>query len=230
MCFSATASFVGGGTILLGSTWAIQKYRFPKRSLLLATIPLIFGLHQLSEGLVWLGIKGSITLPLQQAAMYVYAFIAMCFWPVYIPLAMLVHEYPSKRIPLLATLGVGGMISVYLLWSFTLYSPLNLRVNCGFDGCSAIAYLYELPYLVGIIDYFYVAVVVLPFVLSNNRRIRYGVSAAFLLSFLLALYLQNDKNYPSIWCFLAAVISSSVYYALAPRASRMKYCSSDRVY
>lgn len=213
MCFSATASFVAGGLLVAGGATAVAKLKPAKKSVALASIPIIFGIHQISEGFVWLGLNGHVSKDVQDAAMYFFNFIAMSLWPVFIPLSMGLHEYPRKKIAFGAFTIAGLVVSLYLFYSYTFYSTLHLNVKC----CNSIAYIYYLPYLYGIVDYFYVAIVVIPFLLSPNPRIRYLLGPAFFGSFLFALYLQSGYDYPSIWCFFAALISLVIYYAISRR-------------
>lgn len=217
MCFSATASFVAGGALVSGGAYVLATHSFPRKSLYLAFIPIIFGFHQLVEGIVWLGIDGVLNRSIQDIAMYVYTFIAMCLWPAFIPFSMYKHEYPSKKVAHLLVVAVGVLISIYLLWSFTVYSELHLELRCNFAGCSSIMYFYDLPYFMGIIDGFYVAVVILPFLFSSNKRIRFILGPGFFLTFVIALYMQVGGDYPSIWCFLAAMLSTAIYYALGAK-------------
>ncbi len=218
MCFSSTASFISSAVLITGGTLAIRHYKPSKRECLLAWMPIIFGAHQFIEGLVWLGVGNVIDISIQNAAMYLFTFIAMCFWPFYIPLAMLIYEAPNKQKSLGILLCIGALISTYLFWCFTAYSELHINIQC----CNSIAYIYRLPFLYGIIDYFYVAIVVAPFLLSNNPRIRYILGPGFLSTFFVALALESGGDYPSIWCFLAAILSILVVYSLnyKPHAPR----------
>ncbi len=211
MCFSATASFIAGSALCAGGMAAIYRFRYPKQSLALASIPIIFGIHQISEGFVWLGLNKVIAQHYMDIAMYFFNFIAMSFWPVFIPLSVGLHEHPRKKHYFIGFTLAGLAVSLYLLYSYTLYSTLHINVHC----CNSIAYIYRVPYLYGVIDYFYVLIVVIPFLLSTNPRIRYILGPAFFSSFLVALYLQSGYDYPSIWCFLAAIISICIYYALS---------------
>lgn len=213
MCFSATASFVASVALIGGGAVAIRHFRYSKRALGLVVIPLVFGVHQFSEGLVWLGINGTITADVQQAAMYFFSFIALCFWPVFIPLSMLCYEYPQKRWQFQGLLVAGSLLSLYLFWSFVFYSELSIDVQC----CNSLAYSYAVPWGHNFIDGAYVFIVVVPMLLSSNPRIRYLLGPGFFLTFLIALVIQSGRDYPSIWCFLAAMLSILNYYALARR-------------
>lgn len=210
MCFSATASFIASGVLVSCGTVAIIKYRFSKKELALAIIPIVFGLHQFVEGVVWLGLIGTVGADIQNVAAHLFTFIAMCFWPIFIPLALLLYEYPKRRLPLFSLLVLGTAISSYLFWCFSIHSHLYVNVQC----CNSLSYNYHLPYLYGVIDYFYVAVVVVPYLFSSNPRVKYLLAPGFLFSFLIALALESGGDYPSIWCFLAALLSISIIYSL----------------
>ena len=61
MCFSATASFmVGGSLTLLGAV--MLKRVTHKAELPFAAIPLLFGIQQVIEGMLWLSIEYEMAL------------------------------------------------------------------------------------------------------------------------------------------------------------------------
>lgn len=181
-------------------------------------MPFIFGIHQFSEGLIWLGINGSLDYSVVEITKYFYNFIAMCFWPVFIPLAILLYEFPRQKRALYGLLATGTALSLYLLWCFTVYSELLINVNC----CNSIAYIYRLPWGYGYLDALYVFLVVMPFLLSKNRRIRWALGPGFFITFLIALAMESGGDYPSIWCFFAAILSIINYWALLEKKSRRK--------
>ena len=57
MCFSPDADAVVGGIVVVIGVDALRHVREPKQ-ILLASLPLLFGLHQLDEAFVWLGTPG----------------------------------------------------------------------------------------------------------------------------------------------------------------------------
>jgi len=57
MCFSATASFVASGVIGSIGLATLRHVREP-RTLLFAAVPMLFAVHQFTEGFVWLGLNG----------------------------------------------------------------------------------------------------------------------------------------------------------------------------
>jgi len=115
MCFSATASFSASAVLVgLGSlAWQAAPTR---RDLPFAAIPLLFAGQQLIEGLLWLSFDSGAT-GLQGALTAGYAFFSQVFWPVYVPLAVLLLE-PSAahRRGLRLLLAIGAAVSAWLLW------------------------------------------------------------------------------------------------------------------
>ena len=60
MCFSATANFVGSG--VLGAVGVVTLTRVKHRhELLFASLPVLFAIHQVIEGFVWLGLDGILS-------------------------------------------------------------------------------------------------------------------------------------------------------------------------
>ena len=78
MCFSAAASF--SAAAVCGGTGALTLPRAKKPDLMLAFIPVIFGLHQTLEGFVWLTRAEGVG----RCAGYSFATIAFCLWPSFV--------------------------------------------------------------------------------------------------------------------------------------------------
>lgn len=59
MCYSATASFASAAVIgAVGAATLTQVRR--RREIPFAALPLLFAVHQATEGLVWLGLEGRL--------------------------------------------------------------------------------------------------------------------------------------------------------------------------
>ena len=71
MCFSATASFVAGTSLSVIGV-ATLKHVKRKTEIPFAMIPLLFGIQQLTEGVIWLTFANDAPL-LQQTMTYVYS-------------------------------------------------------------------------------------------------------------------------------------------------------------
>lgn len=76
MCFSATASFVAsGGLVVVG----IETLRLAnKKQRVVAAIPLIFAVHQGLEGVQWLALDDG---DVNTCAAYGFISIALILWP-----------------------------------------------------------------------------------------------------------------------------------------------------
>lgn len=80
MCFSLEASITAAGVCSVVGVTAL--WRSAKEERMLAAIPLLFGIHQAIEAVVWAtggaGLWG-------RYAVLLYCAIAYCLWPVYVP-------------------------------------------------------------------------------------------------------------------------------------------------
>lgn len=83
MCFSATASFVAGGTLSVvgGGTLSRVQHR---REVPFVHISLLFGIQQIVEGFVWLGLTYQAP-ELKQTMTYVYSAFSHVLRPMYVP-------------------------------------------------------------------------------------------------------------------------------------------------
>ena len=59
MCFSATASLTAGGLLSLTGIATLKKAKDNKRNAF-AAIPLIFGIQQITEGILWLSLENKL--------------------------------------------------------------------------------------------------------------------------------------------------------------------------
>ena len=95
MCFSATASFVAG-TALSGIGVATLRRAKKKTEIPFALIPLLFGIQQLSEGVIWLTF-GHDALVLRQVMSDIYSGFSHVLWPIYVPFAVGLMEATRWR-------------------------------------------------------------------------------------------------------------------------------------
>jgi hypothetical protein len=83
----------------------------------LAAIPLLFGVQQLSEGVIWLTFTHDAPL-LQQTMTYVYSGFSHVLWPMYVPFAIAVLETARWRKKTLFAFEAAGIaVGLYLLYS-----------------------------------------------------------------------------------------------------------------
>jgi hypothetical protein len=209
MCFSVTASFVSGTALVCAGAYYLKQQGSFSEKHYLALIPFLFGIQQLLEGVVWLGVAEQVTPMLKMIAAYGFSFMATSLWPAYMPFAMYMFE--EKRPRFLPLMAVGFLLAVYLLWSSMIYSPIRLEVMCNQIDCFSLAYLFDAPYMSNSINFLYLFLVVIPFVLSSNKRVRYIVAPAFFISFVFGAFLSKSTTFPSVWCFFAAIMSISIF-------------------
>ena len=204
MCFSASASFIAGtalsaiGVAALGNVEARNERP-------LAMIPLLFGMQQLSEGVIWLTFSHDAPV-LRQTMTYVYSGFSHVLWPMYVPFAMYVLEGERwrKKI-LLAFEAAGVLVGLYLLF-FLVTRPVVAGV-VGKHIVYASPHFYLAPVMV-----LYLAATCVSCFFSSHGFVRlFGVLA--LLSFLTA-YFVHLEALVSIWCFFAATLSLLIYVHL----------------
>jgi hypothetical protein len=209
MCFSAQASFIAsGGLVMIG----ILTMRIVKdRSLLpIAIVPFMFGLQQFSEGLIWLGqgIDGAEDLLWYRLATWIFLMFAYCTWPVWIPLSMWAAEKNEQKTKYLGVLTLfGGCIAGFnLYWGLSHDTQVKV-VNHSIQYITpssdelnlAIKYLYTIPAL-------------LPFFISSVRGI-WGMGAGVAIGFVVANWIYYE-TFASVWCFYAAVVSLYLYQVI----------------
>ena len=86
MCFSASASFIAGTSLSAVGVAALRNTK-ARTEQPLAMIPLLFGVQQLTEGVIWVTFRHDAPL-LTQTMTYVYSGFSHVLWPMYVPFAM----------------------------------------------------------------------------------------------------------------------------------------------
>lgn len=197
MCFSATASFTSAALLLGTGALTLRKARAP-RERPFAAIPLIFGMQQLTEGVLWLGF-GWDTPMLNTVLTQVYSFFSHVLWPVYVPLAACLMEPPGPRRRVLALVSAGGIaVGTYLLYSLFVYRIVARPIG---------------PHIVYDSPHFYVATVMTLYLsattasmlLSSHRIAKLFGALTLAASF--AAYVFYARWFISVWCFFAAGLS-----------------------
>lgn len=231
MCFSSTASFTAAGLLL---PVGIQALRLcPAERLPLALCPLLFGLQQGLEGLVWLGLEPGRPSWLLQGAALAYLFFAYAFWLAWMPWCALrfasgygrpgdqagLAEGGSPQGAALAQAWQQGLLLLGLLMGLSLWLPLLLDPAQLQPQVLHGNLLYRsdpplLPLLgAGQGSLLYGLLVSLPLLLSGSPRLRL-FAAALLLSFAMAWFGYRHA-FVSSWCFFSAWLSPLLLWAVA---------------
>lgn len=90
MCFSASASFIAVTSLLAFGAIAVRKAN-EKAELPFAAIPLLFGVQQVLEGIIWLTFRFDTPL-LNTVVANAYLLFSHVLWPIYVPFAALMLE------------------------------------------------------------------------------------------------------------------------------------------
>ena len=91
MCFSATANFVGSGVLGTVGVITLTKVKH-KRELLFVALPVLFAVHQFTEGFVWLGLDGILSPAVAHDMGAAFMLYAQGFLPFLVPLSVLLFE------------------------------------------------------------------------------------------------------------------------------------------
>lgn len=206
MCFSATASFVAGTTLSGVGIAAIGQAK-RRTELPFAMIPLLFGIQQLVEGVVWLTFSHDAPL-LRQTMTYVYSMFSHVLWPVYVPFAFRFMEtMPWRRTAMLWFQVAGLAVGLYLLY-FIVTRPVVAQVD------RHIVYVTPHFYIVAVMVFYLASTCVTGFLSSHGFVRLFGVLA--LVSFI-ASYLFHARALVSVWCFFAAILSLLIFLHLRYR-------------
>ena len=219
MCFSATASFVAGVAL---ATVGIATLRLTSRpsEIPLAAIPLLFGIQQIIEGLIWLSFRQASPLP-NLPFTFVYSLFSNVLWPIYVPFAIRLLETVLWRRKALLVLQIAGIAVGLYLFCFLVRFSVTSRVLG-----QHIVYGESLPF-VGVVMTFYLSATCVSSMLASHWMIRmFGVVS---LATFIAAYAINVTTLASVWCFFAAVLSFFVYAYLlgGNRANGMRQSSTN---
>jgi hypothetical protein len=162
-------------------------------------LPLLFGLHQLVEGFVWLGLRGQVSAGVGDIAKETYIVFAHAVLPALVPLGFTLLEPDRRRArwmwPLVAA---GVLLGTYLLWQITAY-PVG-----ALEQARCIDYTTHTPndLLIGAL---YVLVTCGPALMSSRRHLRW-FGAVSLVGVIAAALVRLDEL-TSLWCVYVALVS-----------------------
>lgn len=216
MCFSAAASF-GAAVVLLpaGAASMYRAHKIDRRYLAICTLPFLFGLQQLTEGINWIASGRGYSSLVDQLSL-AYMFFAWLAWPVWIPFSIYFLE-PSHRRPIYLVFSIfGGMLGAsqyfpYLAhdaWLTTTFLP------------SAISYggkeLLDLVIGRNATYAAYLFLVIAPLLLSSDKTAKvFGVLVTAVVA---VTYVFFSYAYISVFCFGGAVMSLYLVVSIFSRA------------
>lgn len=213
MCFSATASFAAFGVLTLTGAAVLRRavrLDLGPGLVFLSSFPLVFGIQQGFEGLVWLGIRGELPAALRGVATYGFLFFALFFWPIAGPLAgRLIETRPVRRRLFVPLIAGGVAIGLYLMFIAIRHAAPPMA---GPEWGGHVAYLLGVD-LPGGVKYLYFFTACAALLASSNRAaFRFGL--ALTIAFAVTLIGFELKALPSVWCFFAAACSLIIVHAV----------------
>jgi hypothetical protein len=198
MCFSPEADFAAGVVVAGVGVETLRRVR-ASRELIVGALPLLFGIHQLVEGFVWLSLRGQVSKGVGDAAKQAYIVYAHAVLPAIVPFGFMLLEPDRRRSrwmwPLVC---LGALLGAYLLWQVTAY-PVGAQ-----QEARCIDYTTHTPndVLIGLL---YVAATCGPALISSRRHLRwFGVVS---LIGVIATALVRVDELTSVWCLYVAMVS-----------------------
>ena len=200
MCFSAAASFIAGVSLSAMGILTLKKAR-TRVEIPFASIPLLFGIQQLIEGVLWLSFHFEIAL-LNVLMTYLFVFFSHVFWPIFVPFSIgLIETVPWREKAMRVFQMIGGGVGLYLLY-FIIRFPITSEIK--------VNVLYVFPdFHKPLVLLLYVIATCVSGFFSSHRMINvFGVSA--LLLFMLSYWFYMVAFF-SVWCFFSALLSVVIY-------------------
>lgn len=198
MCFSPQADFSAGTAVAAVGVVTLRRVRI-KRDLVIGSLPLLLGVHQIVEGFVWLGLRGQVSSGLGATAREAYIVFAYAVLPALVPIGLLLLEPNRRRARWLWPWALAGIaLGGYLLWQVTAY-PVEAQ-----EQARCIDYTTHTPNG-GLIAGLYVAVTCVPALLSSRRYLRWFGLLNLLGVFVAGIVRADELT--SLWCVYAAFVS-----------------------
>ena len=211
MCFSTMASFSSSAILVTGGLFCLKKAtQFNKPYWAFSILPLMFGIQQATEGVVWWALGANDAENLRLSALG-FLFFSHFIWLVWIPFSCYLTEPSHKRKMLFLLMsGTGVFFGASIFTPFLLYSDWLIvsAVNHSISYQTTLIYDEYLPRIV--VTTGYMLIVLVPLMLSSDRHHRILGILVF-LSAILAMAFFNFA-FISVWCYFAAVISLYICY------------------
>ena len=217
MCFSPEADVVGGVVICAVGVDAVRHIRQRREFLALAWIPVLLGVHQFIEALVWLWLQGHVPRGVGHVALWAYLLIAFVVLPVFVPAAVIALEPTRRRKWMMAPFAAIGAVIAVVLLAAMVRGPVGVRLAP-----------YHLSYGIRLSDgllvvAFYVVAVCGSLLMSGYRTVTiFGIVN---LAAVIVIARLTVSGFASVWCGWAALSSAAValhcrYAKPPPRPAR----------
>jgi len=200
--FFIIANFTLTGMLLVIGALTLKKVSRPAE-LVFASLPLLFGLHQFTQGFVWLALYHIVSEHTLHVASMLFVFYAQAILPFWVPLAIWLLEPSGPRRHLLAILTiVGALLMAYVAWGL-LRQPTQVFID---DN--------TLVYFNPQTEHLWVALI---YILTTcgaliiSRSVAIQLFGWLNLLGLLVVYLIAQYSFTALWCLYAALVSVILY-------------------
>ncbi len=209
--YFAVLNFTLSGAIGLIGLLTLQKASRPQE-VLFAMLPLLFALHQFTEGFVWLGVGGHISKRGLELAAGIFIYYAQGLLPFLVPLAVWLIEKVRWRRRLLGALTLLGLgLASYTMYGLsTTPSTVSVINDTLYYNNPSTANIY--------VALVYIVTTCGSLLLSSSISIQlYGLLNLIGLTL---IYLWRPYGFTSLWCLYAAAISGLLYFHFVERRIR----------
>ena len=209
--YFAVLNFTLSGAIGLIGILTLRKVSTPNE-VLFALLPLLFALHQFTEGFVWLGVGGHIEPRALNLAAGIFIYYAQGLLPFLVPLAVWLIEKCRWRKNILALLTLLGLaLAIYTMYGLsTVPSSVSVVNNTLY---------YNNPWTANYYDaIIYIITTCGSLMLSSSISV--ALFGLLNLIGLTIIFLLRPYGFTSLWCLYAAVISGLLYFHFVERRIR----------
>ncbi|MEJ2479584.1 MAG: hypothetical protein P8Y78_05285 [Acidihalobacter sp.] len=212
--FFIIANFTLAGILLIIGVLTLKKVSQPNEWVF-ATLPLLFGLHQFDQGIVWLGLYHLADPQTLHIAATVFVFYAQAALPFWVPLAVWLLESPGPKKHILGVLVLtGALLAAYVGWGLV-YDPTHVYVHNG-------SLVYDNPATQQLwVAALYILTTCGSLILSRSVSIQ--LFGWLNLAGLTLVYIVAHYSFTALWCLYAALVSVVLYlYFIERRIAFLK--------
>lgn len=214
MCFSTEVSFTASSILIVIGAVCISKSSSAPQ-VLFSSIPVLFGIQQAAEGMLWFGLSSVEPSALVMPAKYLFLTLAQVVWPVLVPVSILALESePVKQKELCLIVVVGALVSAYLMYCLIFYKT-DVTIDC-----YHILYSMHFPKQpVSIVGVIYLLATIGSVFVSSIKELR-ALALSIVLSLIVTVIFYR-YYLVSVWCFFAAVQSVEILHIIV-KLNRME--------
>lgn len=217
MCFSAEASFAAAAVLTpAGGVSIYRAYTRDTRFLAISALPLLFGLQQFAEGMVWTSNQLSQDDWVQSYSM-AYMFFAWLAWPIWVPLSAYSLEPCRRRFLFLILSVLGGMVGALQFFPYFAHEEWLVTTFLA----KAISYegvvLFDFMMPRELTNLLYLFVIIVPLITSSVKELK--VFGLLIIVIVAIVYFFFQFAYVSAFCFGAAAMSFYIIHMIFRRTA-----------